>query len=33
MASVDSELKEILERDLPALNQALERASLVPVAR
>jgi photosystem II stability/assembly factor-like uncharacterized protein len=33
IASVDSELSEVLQRDLPTLNQALERASLAPVAR
>jgi hypothetical protein len=33
MASVDSELSQILQQDLPALDQALGRASLAPVAR
>ena len=33
MSSVDAELKELLQHDLPALDQALERASIAPLAR
>jgi photosystem II stability/assembly factor-like uncharacterized protein len=33
IAAADTELKEVLERDLPALDQSLERASFAPVAR
>ena len=33
MASVEAELNRILEQDLPALDQALARARLAPVAR
>ena len=33
MAGVDSELKELMQHDLPALDQSLERASLAPLTR
>jgi hypothetical protein len=33
MSSVDSDLKDLMQRDLPALDQLLGRASLAPLAR
>jgi hypothetical protein len=31
VAGVDSQLKDLMQRDLPALDSALERASLAPL--
>jgi hypothetical protein len=33
MSGVDAELKDLMQRDLPALDQLLERASLAPLPR
>jgi hypothetical protein len=32
VSRVDSDLKEVLEHDLPTFDQALERANITPLA-